>query len=70
MTKAKQPLPFCLPIKSNATADTLAFVSMDGILLRNKCTRQWETFTIEVLLKMQSEVAEMMVRQEEGKEQG
>lgn len=68
--KAKQSLPFCLPIKSNTTADTLAFVSMDGILLRNKRTRQWETFTIEVLLKMQTEVAEMVVRQEEDKEQG
>lgn len=67
--KAKQQLPFCLPIKSNITADTLAFVSMDGILLKNKRTRQWETFSVEALLKMQAEVAEMVVRQEDDKEQ-
>lgn len=65
----KQRLQNCLPIKSNVTGDTLAFVSMGGILLKNKRTRQWETFSIEALLKMQTEVAEMIVREEEDKKQ-
>lgn len=63
--KPKQRLPYCLPIKSNTTGDTLALVSMDGILLRNKRNRQWETFSIEAVLKIQTEVAEMIARQEE-----
>lgn len=63
--KPKQRLPYCLPIKSNTTADTLALVSMDGILLRNKRSRQWETFSIEAILKIQTDVAELIARQEE-----
>lgn len=65
MTKPKQRLPYCLPIKSNTTADTLALVSMDGILLRNKRNRQWETFSMEAILKTQTELAEMIAKQEE-----
>lgn len=61
----KQRLQNCLPIKSNTTADTLALVSMDGILLRNKRTRQWETFSIKAVLEVQTEVAEMVAKQEE-----
>lgn len=61
----KQRPPYCLPVKSNETGDTLALISMDGILLKNKRNRQWETFSIEVVLKMQTEVAEMIAKQEE-----
>lgn len=61
----KQRLQNCLPIKSNTTADTLALVSMDGILFRNKRNRQWELFSMEAILKVQTEVAEMIAKQEE-----
>lgn len=61
----KQRMQNCLPIKSNTTADTLALVSMDGILLRNKRNRQWELFSIESVLKVQTDVAEMIAKQEE-----
>jgi hypothetical protein len=65
----RQRLQNCLPIKSNVTGDTLALVSMDGILLRNKRNRQWELFSIEAVLKMQTEVAEMIAKQEEAEKE-
>ena len=53
-----------LPIKSDA-GDTLALVSIAGIELWSKRKRQWETFSLEKLLQMHTEVARLMMEKKE-----
>lgn len=61
MTEQKQPR---LPVKSDA-GDTLALISIEGIQLWSKRKREWQTFTIETLLKMHTEVVHLVVEQKE-----
>lgn len=56
--------PVRLPIKSS-TGDTLALVSIDGLQLYSKRRKCWETFPIEKVLQLQTEVAKLAVEKEE-----
>lgn len=60
MTEKK---PVRLPIKSS-TGDTLALVSIDGLQLYSKRRKCWETFPIEKVLQLQTEVARLVVEQQ------
>lgn len=55
--------PVRLPIKSS-TGDTLALVSIDGLQLYSKRRKCWETFSIETVLQLQTEVAKLAIEQQ------
>lgn len=61
MTEQK---PVRLPIKSS-TGDTLALVSIDGLQLYSKRRKCWETFSIETVLQLQTEVAKLAIKQQD-----
>lgn len=56
--------PVRLPIKSS-TGDTLALVSIDGLQLWSKRKKDWELFSIEKVLQLQTEAARLVIAQQD-----
>jgi hypothetical protein len=60
----EQDKPMRLPIKGE-TGDVLALVSIEGLQLWSRRARKWKTISIEELLKIHSEVAQLVVEEKE-----
>jgi hypothetical protein len=60
----EQDKPMRLPIKGE-TGDVLALVSIEGLQLWSRRARKWKTISIEELLKIHSEVAQLVVEKKE-----